>query len=134
MVFLLNILWKLLLRRKCFFTNFKNVLPILVFMFIEFGGLNHIIFLFLIFFISELRPWITRVYVISSLNPLFVRTFLYMGIELLILTDLKKYLKFWNLLTKEFVVQSLEDGWNVYWYKQVHHLASYKVCKCLLLN
>ena len=131
MVFLLNILWKLLLRRKCFFTNFKNVLPILVSMFIEFGGLNHIIFLFLIFFISELRPWITRVYVISSLNPLFVRTFLYMGIELLILTDLKKYLKFWNLLTKEFVVQSLED---VYWYKQVHHLASYKVCKCLLLN
>ena len=131
MVFLLNILWKLLLRRKCFFTNFKNVLPILVSMFIEFGGLNHIIFLFLIFFISELRPWITRVYVISSLNPLFVRTFLYMGIELLILTDLKKYLKFWNLLTKEFVVQSLGD---VYWYKQVHHLASYKVCKCLLLN
>ena len=127
-------LMKPIITWKMLFTNFKNTLSILVSMFIEYSGLNHITFLFLIFFLSELWRWITGVYVISSLNPLFVRTFLYMGIELLNITGLKKYLKFWNLLIMEFVVQCLGDGWNVYWYKQVHHLASYKVWKCLLLN
>ena len=45
MVFLLNILCKALLTRKCLLNNLKNILPIFVFTFNENGGLYQIIFL-----------------------------------------------------------------------------------------
>ena len=46
---------------NAFFTSFYAVLPILLSTFIEHGGLNYIIFLFLVIFLSELLLWITGV-------------------------------------------------------------------------
>ena len=42
-VFLLNILWKVLVREKCLLSIFKNVLPIFVLIIAEYRGLNQII-------------------------------------------------------------------------------------------
>ena len=73
MVFLLNISWELLLRRKRFFINLKSVLPILVFTLMEYGGLNLITFVFLVLFLSALLFSITGLHIRLSLNPFFLR-------------------------------------------------------------
>ena len=71
MLLVLHILWKLVLRRKRFFINLKNVLK--VFMFMEYGVLNHITFVFQFLFFSALLFLITGQYIGLSLNPFFLR-------------------------------------------------------------
>ena len=60
---------------KCFFINFKNVLPILVLTFIDFGGLNQLIFLLRRFFSSVLVSlYLSLVMLlICSIKPFFCK-------------------------------------------------------------
>ena len=56
-LFLLNILWNLLVFRKCFSKSFRKVFPMFVSTFTLYGGLNHIIFLCLTFFEGVKSCW-----------------------------------------------------------------------------
>ena len=67
MEFLSNILRKRLLRGKCFFTNFKNVLQILVYTCFEYSGLNHSSFPEIVsFYIVAFKYWTVYNIIIES--------------------------------------------------------------------
>ena len=78
-LFLLNILWNLLVFRKCLSIRFRKVFPMFVSTLTLYGGLNHIVFLCLTFFEGVNSCWWVR----FSLYPLAVSASFYEGAALL---------------------------------------------------
>ena len=66
-LFLLNNLWNLWWRGKCFLIRFRNIFSMLVFPFLLYGGLNQMIFLFRWFLL--LAASIFALYLSLCLNP-----------------------------------------------------------------
>ena len=90
-VFLLKILCRIWLAGKCFFSNFRNTLPTLIFTIFELSGLNQMIFL-LCFLPSLFSSYCTSSgkYLSSSVKPFFFSTLLLILTDLLNISSLDK--------------------------------------------
>ena len=88
-LFLLNNLWNLWWRGKCFLIRFRNIFSMLVFPFLLYGGLNQMIFLFRWFLL--LAASIFALYLSLCLNP-----------------DLSE--ASWHGITEAWKISSVEDN------------------------
>ena len=106
----------------------------MVFIFIEYGKLNHVTFLFMVFFFSFLLLSSIELYITPSEKSLLLRVNLYMGIDLLNIDWFEELFEVLEL-NDYTICCTMFRGWFKYLSIQtVSSFVFYKVYKSLFLN